>query len=655
MNFAEEPKLYINEYYNEKKNQIDFSCEKEISESNDETEIQSLNELRMDMIEKIDSAKQTVLQRYETIESKYTKEMLRKDTKNIKDETFLDQYCFIFSSYYIPLLQYRLGLLIFCEYDDIKLEYLQYWKYVRPGRVDYDHGFIFLYQYILAALGCHLKQNPSHVILLEKGKWLQSDKMENVLKNFRFKDEYLNHCENIEDFADQIRYLSIKTGNKTQFDERLFKKLTYFTNLVHLDLEFYKMRNLPESLFSNFTKLEELELDLIPHIKLNKNHFHGLQNLHKLTLKYVTLYGELDTFTNLKSLNLKTVDLKEFSFVGLESLELLTINSMEIYSIYNSCSKEKLNFKNLTKLKSLEIYVFDQSLQTLKFDLELRLFFERTFQSIPKNVVHFTTNISFFEYLNSKPMSAPFIYQLKSIEIKRKKYLYSDIFYRSYQIEFEKSCLFQENLFEKLECLTLESHLVGSVKTKELKNLKNLKILKTNNLIFEGAVEEFNYLTEASFSIQMPDNISNFVALQKLSLKQIKKPVPLNETFLESLVNLEELELINVFKSIDVELKYLFKSLTKLKKLTMTRNTIETVKSSFFNYLIDLEELNLSSNCIEFIESGSFKSLLELKSLDLSNNNLTQITKYTFSSNHKLERLSLMDIRRFISIGDDIK
>ena len=34
MDFAEEPKLFINEYYDDKINQIDFNCEKEILYSN---------------------------------------------------------------------------------------------------------------------------------------------------------------------------------------------------------------------------------------------------------------------------------------------------------------------------------------------------------------------------------------------------------------------------------------------------------------------------------------------------------------------------------------------------------------------------------------------------------------------------------------------
>ena len=97
MDIAEEPKLFINEYYNDKINQIDLKCEKEILKRKDEAEIRYLNELRFKLIEKIKSAKQTVKQRYNTLKTKYTKDMLKNNTKNIMDEIFIDQYCVLFN------------------------------------------------------------------------------------------------------------------------------------------------------------------------------------------------------------------------------------------------------------------------------------------------------------------------------------------------------------------------------------------------------------------------------------------------------------------------------------------------------------------------------------------------------------------------------
>ena len=70
MDFFKHPKVFISEYFNGKRNQIDLECETLISETKDEEEIQSLNGLRMELVAKLESVKQTVFQRYETLESK---------------------------------------------------------------------------------------------------------------------------------------------------------------------------------------------------------------------------------------------------------------------------------------------------------------------------------------------------------------------------------------------------------------------------------------------------------------------------------------------------------------------------------------------------------------------------------------------------------
>ena len=126
MNFVEQPKLFINEYYNDKRNEIDLKCETLISETKDEEEIQSLNGLRMELVEKLESAKQTVFQRYDSLESKYSQDMLQKNTQRIKNEVFLDHYCLILYKFNtIPLFELKCGLLVFSEFDDYLLEDLK--------------------------------------------------------------------------------------------------------------------------------------------------------------------------------------------------------------------------------------------------------------------------------------------------------------------------------------------------------------------------------------------------------------------------------------------------------------------------------------------------------------------------------------------------
>ena len=127
MNFIDNPKLFINDYYNDKKNIIDFNCESLISKSEDQTEIVKLNELRMTFIDRLELIKQTVLQRYDSLQSKYNTEMLREHTQQIKDEIFLDKYCYIISvNYQFPVFELQLGLLLISEFDNHLLDDLKY-------------------------------------------------------------------------------------------------------------------------------------------------------------------------------------------------------------------------------------------------------------------------------------------------------------------------------------------------------------------------------------------------------------------------------------------------------------------------------------------------------------------------------------------------
>ena len=106
MNFAENPKVFINEYYYDKRNKIDLNCEKlilyieEITKNEVPQEMrQHLNKLRDDLIENIDSAKEKVLERYDTLFSNYNEETPTINTDLIKDQIFLDQYCTVFNVY----------------------------------------------------------------------------------------------------------------------------------------------------------------------------------------------------------------------------------------------------------------------------------------------------------------------------------------------------------------------------------------------------------------------------------------------------------------------------------------------------------------------------------------------------------------------------
>ena len=126
MKFAENPKIFINEYFDDKRNTIDLNCEKIILQNEEETKNevpqemhQNLNKLRDDLIEKIAAVKAKVIERYDSLFSNYNEETPTMNTDLIKDQIFLDQYCTVFNVYkHYPLFDLKLGLLLFSEYDD---------------------------------------------------------------------------------------------------------------------------------------------------------------------------------------------------------------------------------------------------------------------------------------------------------------------------------------------------------------------------------------------------------------------------------------------------------------------------------------------------------------------------------------------------------
>ena len=216
----------------------------------------------------------------------------------------------------------------------------------------------------------------------------------------------------------------------------------------------------------------------------------------------------------------------------------------------------------------------------------------------------------------------------------------------------DDSNLFGQNLFPNLENLSLtwDTNITSSnyrdLDVRQFKNMKNLKVLSLRGFSLHCIDVEFNYLTEATFSIKVPENICNFYNLEKLCLENFTDKISLDEKFLEHLVNLEELKLDDVFDSIDEDVQYLFKSLVKLKKLTLTYNEINTVKSSYFQHLVDLEELNLRLNDIRAIEQGAFKTLTKLKYLNFSCNEIKEFQKDCFASNAQLEKNCVRTINR---------
>lgn len=81
--------------------------------------------------------------------------------------------------------------------------------------------------------------------------------------------------------------------------------------------------------------------------------------------------------------------------------------------------------------------------------------------------------------------------------------------------------------------------------------------------------------------------------------------------------------------------------MTKLRKLNLHANSIETIEENAFCDLIDLLELDLSKNNLSSINETNFVGLNKLTILKLSQNNIVTIHKKTFKNLIKLKYLDL--------------
>ena len=386
-----------------------------------------------------------------------------------------------------------------------------------------------------------------------------------------------------------------------------------FTKLLDLELYVSLSNNIgpfPEFLFKNLKNLKKLSL--MSGLYLNNNHFHGLPNLESLRY-HGDFHGEIDNLSNLKELQHSHGHrFDEFDYKGFEKLEILYLYDAK----FTPKTRKKL-FQNLKNLRNFYIDSFYVE------DLDKLVINKEILQNITANIELFKCDDYVLNCLNES--SIPFIYRLKNLYIK---------FDGDIEIDIDKfnSFLYRnDNIFVNLESVTLCFHRTNAISIcidcfKRMKKLKNLKLKKA---ILCGIDKEFDYLEEASFDSRIPDNISNFINLTKLELEWHTEIIQLSENFLEDLINLEYLRLAKVFDSIDLNAQYLFKNLIKLKNLELFKNSLNHLKSTYFEFLVNLEELDLKDNSIQAVDPGSFKRLSKLKRLDLTFNPINEINKST--------------------------
>ena len=490
----------------------------------------------------------------------------------------------------------------------------------------------------------NLEEKRLNIIQLEKSKWLEDAEL-------NIEDQFMTFYS-LGTFTDNIKKLSIFSSYElTKLESNMFTKLknlkhlalisykistievnsfNALLNLTHLKLDCGSLENLPEFLFTNLKNLKELDLKYNSQFKILRNHFHGLENLNTLKIKgdsdYLILNENLDILNNLKEFELTNIQFNEFTFKGFENLEILRLKNLKFFK-----NTQKNLFLQLKNLQNFQVIINVDDHHN-----EQSTLFKEIFFNLPSSIKIFDTKYIFFEFLSLN--SIPFICGIKSLKISFDKIK-----------DYNNLTPFDNGFFQNLEKLTIIRDHNNDYKLapcKWFEKLKNLKSLKLHGFILSDDYRHsnFNLIEKVSFRHQIPNmTLNNFLQLKKLSLEIFDRQITLNENFLNDLINLEELSLIKVFDSIELNSKFLFKNLIKLKKLNLVSNSITIVKSSYFQFLVNLEVLDLSANGIKVIESGSFESLKQLKFLYLTfNSSLKEIKNEVFNSNCNLKTVQFI-------------
>ncbi|XP_071835290.1 uncharacterized protein [Apostichopus japonicus] len=101
-----------------------------------------------------------------------------------------------------------------------------------------------------------------------------------------------------------------------------------------------------------------------------------------------------------------------------------------------------------------------------------------------------------------------------------------------------------------------------------------------------------------------------------------------------------------------------FSANENLRKINLSKNSLETVEDGSFSSLSHLNEIRMSTNNLTQINSGTFRGLISLRILDISNNRITFIDNDAFLDLHNLKtlridrnRLSFVSIELFRSLS----
>lgn len=189
----------------------------------------------------------------------------------------------------------------------------------------------------------------------------------------------------------------------------------------------------------------------------------------------------------------------------------------------------------------------------------------------------------------------------------------------------------------------------------DIKNKKGVKYLPNNlfqafpNLI---VVQVFNCSVTTA-------NKNHFKSLSKLKTLSLSRN-EIEEIAAEAFADLVSLELLILnYNQILFLDKNLFVSLSMLERLFLENNKIRILHPEIFISLVNMWFINLDKNEILFLDGNTFETLISLKEMSISFNKLETIPKNLFRNNLKLERvwfegnnIKFIDANMFDSLSD---
>jgi Leucine-rich repeat (LRR) protein len=472
------------------------------------------------------------------------------------------------------------------------------------------------------------------------------------------------------------------------------------TNLKHLDLTHNKIKLLYNDSFHAIFYLESLFMksNLIEYLN---NSLLILKNLSTLDLSLNKLdsFKSGDVCSMITSLDLSFNPLKQFdhnqsNLIGLKSLKLSSTNSgvisninFELFSqleeldLSDNLNTNKTGINKLVKLNKINLK------NTNSTDCSFLSYLNNTkeinvgdnnyfcFRYIQRDLVSLIiSNISLMEisgFDNLKILDASYnnISSMKSIVYNDDDLLNKDLSYLNLKfnmiddIKVSEEFNFNFHKLTKLEYINLNKSVTESLSNFKFKFGNNLEnaILSSNNLrIFPKFCNQDDLQKEIlEFTCKLKNlhfdhnklnkiNLIDFLPLDKLEYLNLhSNNISLIDDYsFSSLKSLESLILSNNELNLANNTQVLFNSLTNIKLLNLSFNSIEFIRVNTFQNILKIEVLDLSYNRIHSIKEGSFKGLINLKDLYLNGNEPD--IKIENASFHRFEAIKTIFIDRSI-------